>query len=385
MDVTMFSSPVLEVAIGMLFFYLLLSLICTAMNEMIEAWLKNRAYDLERGIRRLLDDPDPHAGGFTTHVYRKVVRFFKLILFSLTRKNMPVPGPKTQGLASKLYDHALIRGLYLHSTNLPSYIPSRNFALALMDLVAPGQSGAAGATRVPPRPPNTIIINGNAPPPPAPPTPLNNLRNGIADPNVVPSAKVRDALLTLIDAAGDDAARVRENIENWFNSITDRMAGWYKRRTQVIILVLGVGIAVVLNADTVIVVNALWHNSALRSSVASQAEQFAERAKSESGNESEQGQRRLREADRTLANVGLPIGWNAQDAAHTLPGSIFKQPKQAISWFLYQLDLHWLGWLITALAISLGAPFWFDLLNKFIVVRSTVKPQEKSAVEPSKD
>jgi hypothetical protein len=37
------------------------------------------------------------------------------------------------------------------------------------------------------------------------------------------------------------------------------------------------------------------------------------------------------------------------------------------------------------LAISLGAPFWFDLLNKFIVVRSTVKPQEKSPPEPSKD
>jgi hypothetical protein len=380
----MFSSPVLEVAIGMIFFYLLLSLICTAMNEMIEAWLKNRAYDLERGIRRLLDDPDPDAGGFPAHVYRKIIRFFKLIWFGLARKEMPASGPKTQGLASRLYDHALIRGLYLHSTNLPSYIPPRNFALALMDLVAPGQSGTAGATRVTPRPPNTIIINGNAPPA-TPPTSLNNLRAGIADPNIVPSAKVRDALLALIDAAGDDAVRVRENIENWFNSTTDRMAGWYKRRTQVIILVLGVGIAIALNADTVIVVDALWHNSALRSSVASQAEQFAERAKSESGDESEQGQQRLRQADRTLANVGLPIGWNAQDAAHKLPGSAFKQPRQAISWSLYQFDLHWLGWLITGLAISLGAPFWFDLLNKFIVVRSTVKPQEKSPVEPSKD
>src|SRR4051812_26345198 len=100
----MFGSPILEVAIGMLFFYLLLSLICTALNEMIEAWLKNRAYDLERGIRRLLDDPDPDAAGFSTHVYRKVLRFFQLILFGLMRKKMPVSGPKTQGLASKLYD-----------------------------------------------------------------------------------------------------------------------------------------------------------------------------------------------------------------------------------------------------------------------------------------
>lgn len=36
-------------------------------------------------------------------------------------------------------------------------------------------------------------------------------------------------------------------------------------------------------------------------------------------------------------------------------------------------------------AVSLGAPFWFDLLNRFIVVRSTVKPREKCPEEKSKD
>jgi len=54
------------------------------------------------------------------------------------------------------------------------------------------------------------------------------------------------------------------------------------------------------------------------------------------------------------------------------------------NWYL-QIRVHFLGWLLTALAVSLGAPFWFDLLNKFIVVRSTVKPKEKSPDEASKD
>jgi hypothetical protein len=44
-----------------------------------------------------------------------------------------------------------------------------------------------------------------------------------------------------------------------------------------------------------------------------------------------------------------------------------------------------IGIAITALAISQGAPFWFDLLNKIIVIRSTVKPREKSPAQPSKD
>lgn len=53
------------------------------------------------------------------------------------------------------------------------------------------------------------------------------------------------------------------------------------------------------------------------------------------------------------------------------------------SWNL--LYSHWLGWLITALAIALGAPFWFDTLNRVMVIRSTVKPDEKSKEQESKD
>jgi DNA repair exonuclease SbcCD ATPase subunit len=46
---------------------------------------------------------------------------------------------------------------------------------------------------------------------------------------------------------------------------------------------------------------------------------------------------------------------------------------------------HWLGWLLTAMAVSLGAPFWFDTLNRLMVIRSTVKPHEKSREQESKD
>ena len=53
------------------------------------------------------------------------------------------------------------------------------------------------------------------------------------------------------------------------------------------------------------------------------------------------------------------------------------------SWNL--LYSHWFGWLITAFAISLGAPFWFDTLNRVMVIRSTVKPTEKSKEQESKD
>src|SRR5881628_675912 len=127
----MFNSQILDVAIGMIFVYLLLSLICSAANELIELALKKRAIDLERGIRELL-----------------------------------VPGSEsgTSDLVAKLYNHSLINGLfggryedtriasklrYIWRTQLPTYIPSRSFALALMDLVLPG-AAAGGSPAAPP-------------------------------------------------------------------------------------------------------------------------------------------------------------------------------------------------------------------------------------------
>ncbi|MDQ2710934.1 MAG: hypothetical protein M3Y72_06075 [Acidobacteriota bacterium] len=380
----MFNSPILEVAIGMIFFYLLLSLICSALNEIIEAGLQNRANDLEHGIRRLLDDPDPAGWSFFRNAANKIAKLFRRIT-GREKQALALVRPKTDGLASRLYRHAFIQGLYKDPHNLPSYIPARNFALALLDIVAPGQHGTAGTTRATASQPNTLIINGNAPPPALPTPPLTNLRSALADPNNVRSERVRDALIALIDAADDDPVRVRENIEGWFNNTTDRIAGWYKRRTQIIILILGMSLAIVLNADTVLVLNTLWHNSALRSSLASQAEQYAQEIRVEQKGNTSVDQERVRKVQSELASLGLPIGWDGQDDAHRAPIFTLAQPGNTFWSSMHQCGLHWLGWLLTSLAISLGAPFWFDLLNKFIVVRSTVKPKEKSQEDQSKD
>ena len=54
----MFGSDILEVAVGLALLFLIVSLICTAAREGLEAIMRTRAMDLERGIRELLDDPD---------------------------------------------------------------------------------------------------------------------------------------------------------------------------------------------------------------------------------------------------------------------------------------------------------------------------------------
>ena len=103
----MFGSLMLDVAIGMALVYLLLSFVATAVREGIESWMKDRATFLRRGISELLRD---------------------------------------ETLTTDLFNHpqisALYRGSYEEakaSKQLPSYIPSRNFALALMDIAVRGR------------------------------------------------------------------------------------------------------------------------------------------------------------------------------------------------------------------------------------------------------
>lgn len=336
----MFGSDVLEVAIGLIFVYLLLSVICSAVNETLEAWLKNRGADLERGLRELLHEPD--GTGYVQKLYSH---------------------PLIYGLFKGDYKPGLIKkGCYPGKSNLPSYIPSGNFALALMDIVLPATSdtlsGAAGATKPPPPASAAVSTPTPAAAPASSVTPaaaLKPLRDAIA--KIENNDNLRKALLTLVDAAGDDVDKARQNIEAWYDSAMQRVAGWYKRRAQFIILCLGFSVAVIVNADTITIGKSLSHNQALRSSLVAVVEEYA-RDQSEKPN----GDQKVTEKLDEVRNLGLPIGWTREEI-YTLPH--------------WHLVIKAIGWLLTAIAISLGAPFWFDLLNKFMVARSTIKPLEK--------
>jgi hypothetical protein len=347
----MFGSTLLDIAIGLIFVYLLLSLICSALNEIIEAWLKKRATDLERGIAELLLDPEGKKG--------MLQDLYKHPLISGLFK-----GDYKSSLEKKLWDNITNR------TNLPSYIPPRNFALALMDIVLPGQantpSGAAGATggsTVPGSGATGATVSPAASPAGGTtPNPLQPFRNAIG--GIQNNDDLKRALLALVDAAGNDVSNARKNIEAWYNSSMERLTGWYKRRSQAIILVLGLGVVIAVNADTIAISTSLSRDKAARDAVVAEAQEFAKQQSAEG-----KPMERVGQYTDKIRNLGLPLGWNE--------GNPLSIPDECISWFLKIL-----GWLITTVAISLGAPFWFDLLNKFMAVRSSVKPkEEKPAAE----
>src|SRR3954470_14733279 len=143
----LFGSTTLEVAIGMIFIFLLLSLVCSTVGEYIEAIVNNRAKYLRQGITLLLNES--RGGGVD--------------------------------LAQRLYDHGLVRPLYRNSDKPPSYIPSRTFALALWNMAttAAVEPQAAGG-------PQTVTIAGIT-------NDLKAIRQAVA--THVPNAELRTAIL----------------------------------------------------------------------------------------------------------------------------------------------------------------------------------------------
>jgi hypothetical protein len=177
---------------------------------------------------------------------------------------------------------------------------------------------------------------------------------------------VSQALLTLAHTTEFDLTRMRSAIEAWYNSSMDRVSGWFKRRTHWVVLALGLIIAAGINADTILITNSLATDKSLRASLVLAA---SEDAKHTDAIASQNFQNDIQ----TIREAGLPLGWTSSTTgSHSVPQT----------WRAWLVKVF--GLILTAFAISLGGPFWFDLLNQFMVVRSTIKPQEKSPVEPSK-
>lgn len=348
----MFGSTILDVAIGLVFIFLLSSLIASAIREGIEAWTKTRASQLEAGLREILRDQDGK------HL---VQQFYNHPLVSSLYQGSYDPGKKR-----KLNN--LLKG-----SNLPSYIPSRNFALALMDMAARGPQVDSSQA--------TIQIT------------LDSIRKNIG---TIDNPFVQRAILVALDRANGEIRTAQLNLEAWYDSAMDRVSGWYKRITQWILIAIGIALAVALNINSLQIGTTLFHDKTSRDLLVDSATKFAQDRKDTSNLPG------YDEALSRLDSLNLPIGWTGticvpsqigsrpdtnqaqQVAAAACKGDAV--PSYLISrWTPGVWSSNIGGWLITAFAISMGAPFWFDWLNRLIVIRSTVKPHQKSPEEPSQD
>jgi hypothetical protein len=309
-------SPAIDVAIGLIFMFFLLSIICSTVNELIAAMLGWRAQLLEEGVRSMLTGKDDGPG-------------------------------KAEALLDELASHPLIAGKVntvrkrFRSRRFPSYMNPKTFAMTFLDTVAPpaGDPGASGGN---------VIARAR--------TYALSLKE--TDP-------IRRALLAFLDQAGDDVTRFRTSVETWFDLTMDRVSGWYKRRTQIALIVIALIVTLLANADALQVGRALWNDDAVRASVVAQAQQAVD--KGQVAPNVGQGADQLAQQVSDVKSLGLPLGWSTDPDDprwfDSVGGAIGKL----------------LGLLATTLALTLGAPFWFDLLGRVSRLRTTGKPEREGA------
>jgi hypothetical protein len=280
----MLDLPALDVAIGLVFVYFILALICSLTNEGIASFLRWRAKDLERGIKNLLGTDE-----------------------------------------ADFRQHPLIAGQFDPKRGYPSYLSSRTFATALLGLRY-ADTQLQGAERT--------------------------IEESIA---AIEDQELKATLTALYNSAQRDAERFRQSVERWYDDAMERVSGWYRRRVQKVLLVLSLLVAFVLNADSLQLARGLWSDPSVRSALVKQADNQT--------NASPDAKERKKQFDK----LPLPLGWHWTRS---------KADPQAFPlwWRPYDLASKLIGLLLTAAALTLGAPFWFDTLSKLARLRNTGPP-----------
>jgi len=337
----MFNSTVLDIVIGLVFIYLLYSLLATIIQEIIATYRNLRAGILKKGIARMLDDE-------SKGVY----------------------------LSIQFYKHPLIKYLGENKRNgkpgEPAYLTAQNFAKVLIDLLR-GDNFQPGQSQ------NPLIQQS-----------INDKKTLWGN-----RAEISPETLSYIksiwaDAQGD-VEKFRVLLEQWFDDTMERASGWYKKQTQVRLFYIGLSIAIFFNVDTISIAEKLSNNPKLAAQLADNAAVYIQnhnqqpRSSGDSVNPTNQkniDQNQIKKSMELMESANDLVQKNIKDANKLLGlgwTKVFDNDEinKDESWLHYKyilptILLAFFGWIITALAISLGAPFWFDLLNKLMKLRSSV-------------
>jgi hypothetical protein len=268
--------------------------------------------------------------------------------------------------------HPLIKGT---PSKLPSYVPARDFATAMLDLLRDGSASPA----------------------------FSQVERTIA---ALPDGDVKRILTAFVRDAAGDLDKLRARIETWFDDAMDRLSGIYKRFAQYFLLALGILIAVVLNIDSVHLAVALYQQPTLRAQIVAEIPSVVSRDQGTSGQGSSattpapgatgDPAADLQQAVQQMQSLALPIGRppcasffgepdTAAPAQPAVPTTLKTTGKPVVcaskaKYHDYAQWAYWtvLGWLITGVAISLGAPFWFGLLQNIMNLRAAGAPPPRA-------
>ncbi len=361
---------ILTVVIGIIFVLLLLSLLATSIMELLSSLMSLRGRNLVKALRNMLASADPNETLLDEFQRNSLYRH-------LTQQY----GRRTQGVAA------------------PSYMSAETFQSILMDVILKGDD-------------------------------VTKLEERLEQ---LPDEDLKNVLKQLLRESGGQMDLFRLEVQNWYNNVMDRAAGWYKRYTQKILLFMGMGIAIVFNADTVALYDRLSNDPETLATIANAAERYVQARDyaggpaiapapsspntapaaapddpAPSADPGFDGQVPVNPFD-SVAPVSEPVSYDQpanymygseseiaaekdfRESLEDLKGLINTEIAEVrrplgLGWegvqirqlSIFELGTKFLGFILTALAISMGAPFWFDMLKKLVNIRSSgARPYDK--------
>jgi len=325
------NTSIVDLAVVLTFSYLLLSIIASTIHELFLTLIKARSRMLLKALNNM---------------------FFDETWKSETSK--------------LLLNSPSIRALQQDAKKFPAYIPASSFASAILGIIRKGSTE---------------------------PITVESIRVRLNDEQSLIKGEARIALLNILDSANNDYEKFIRGVESFYDSSMDRVSGWFKSRYQIYMLIISAFVSVFLNVDSIHLAQTLWADKV-------KLEQMANAAKNEFKNIEKTDkeiilngsnnnpiirididkntdtttigidsalsllklqQKEIAKAMQKVKTSGLPMGWENRQA---FIGAFKWEPRLAV---------RIAGWLITTLAVFMGAPTWFDILNKLVNLRGNGK------------
>lgn len=334
---------ILEVAIGLVFVWLVISVATMEVQNRISEGLSWRASHLEKSILSMLKEP---------------------------------------ALIERFYAHPLLMELSLKDKNgnialdkkgkprRPNYIPNPIFATAAFEVIMNAGRGD-----------NDVAIESMSIP-----QMTENFKTMVEKNNVLPYVfpnmeKAMEGIKKGTIEFDNMVSDYRKNVEGWFEAVMSRSSEWYKVRAQWMAFWIGLSIAIVMNIDTIHVAQKLWQEPTARAVIVAQAQATA--------------QRETQPEDisfSTAKNLNFPVGWTTTPLGTKSCGVfdiidyqlVIRSAKEclAVTSFpafnnIWGIFVKIIGFLLTAAAASQGAPFWFDILRKLVSFKQQPAPTTK--------
>jgi hypothetical protein len=414
-------SPILEVLIGMVFVYSLLSILVTQINAVITNILKLRAKHLRDGIKELVKD-DEILAKVLTHPLVDMVENKILLpeqqldaqhvqsVVNSTLKNVTWIAPEnfTSVLLNIIRvdsDQELFGALLHVIDEMPLGEHRRRLRLLVNNIINTGQgidrlrqyvtsledeSYREGLTNVLNEIDKEIAVLGFEP---------DSNISLMAGLRKVKNPYLRSALATIL-ASSKSIEEGEKKIEQWFDNGMSRATTAFQNTMQYWSLLVGILIALVLNIDSIHLAQTLWEDEALRETIittvertdVAQLEQIADEAQAQATNSSTDAdiedepevdsQGTVEEVEEAAVDVGetlqriselrLPIGWSFENLGDESEDENFVgSPRYFWNFVPWNYDGWWVLWILkiiglsaTMIAIAQGAPFWFGILQR---------------------